>query len=258
LVPLIETVRDNLGCWLIGDLLKLAEIHHAGTGGRAFRIETTDGSWVAKVAYDRVHLVAPGLAIAERVASHGISTGPPLRTSTDELAIPLRRGPTEWTLALLLAEPGTPIDLDDPATPERLGRLLAEVHVVLAAVTQRSDVPARLLEWWHQFALDRSNTASLEVLDHLERLGVDELPHSVIYGDPSPEVLDNDGRLALIDWGTPSWGPQVHDLACWSAFVGSGAERLVASYDEVRKLSQHERELLEFWRPLVASIVENA
>ena len=42
-----------------------------------------------------------------------------------------------------------------------------------------------------------------------------------MYGDPSPEILlAEDGGAALIDWGTPSWGPQLHDVAAWLRWLG--------------------------------------
>jgi Ser/Thr protein kinase RdoA (MazF antagonist) len=255
-MPLIETVEASLHHWPVGNVLRLTEIHHDGLAGRAFRAETSEERFVAKVAYDRPQFVVPGLAISERVASRGIPTGPPLRTATGELAVSLRCGESEWTLALLVEEPGAPIDLAEASAPGRLGRLLAQLHLVLASLTQPSDVPARLLDWWGQFARQQGDTTTLHVLERLEQLGVDQLPHSVLYGDPSPEVLDDYGRLAIIDWGTPSWGPQILELACWSRFVGhSGEARLLAAYDEFRGLSPLERELLALWRPLLDGVV---
>lgn len=49
----------------------------------------------------------------------------------------------------------------------------------------------------------------------------------IVYGDPSPEVLVGDqDRAALIDWGTPSYGPLLHDVAVWSeAFASDEAGR---------------------------------
>lgn len=63
---------------------------------------------------------------------------------------------------------------------------------------------------------------------------------SVVYGDPSPEILVSaDGNVGLIDWGTPSWGPQLHDVAAWFRWIGerpgSRSER------EVRFLKSYNR-----------------
>ena len=50
------------------------------------------------------------------------------------------------------------------------------------------------------------------------------LTRGVLYGDPAPEILVDGSTesVALIDWGTPSWGPLVHDVACWLHCLSSG------------------------------------
>jgi hypothetical protein len=47
------------------------------------------------------------------------------------------------------------------------------------------------------------------------------LSEGVLYGAPAPEILQDPGStaLALIDWGSPSWGPLLHDVVSWQLFL---------------------------------------
>jgi hypothetical protein len=114
-------------------------------------------------------------------------------------------------------------------TPELAGDLLGRVHSILLRESVRAWVPGDLLEWCelHAATLDQvdkarvaSALAAVRALD-----GPRVLTWCVVYGDPSPEVLvdESSGHLAVIDWGTPSWGPLLHDIACWTAFYGADA-----------------------------------
>ncbi|MCA1570367.1 MAG: phosphotransferase [Chloroflexi bacterium] len=101
----------------------------------------------------------------------------------------------------------------------------------------RGRAPADLIEWLaghaHQTANQRAAELVSSIAGQRHRLGF-----SVVYGDPSPEILlAAEGTAALIDWGTPSWGPQLHDVAAWLRRLGErpgeGSERegrFLASY----------------------------
>src|SRR5205814_401674 len=73
-------------------------------------------------------------------------------------------------------------------------------------------------------------------LERLQRFANDvALTEGVVYGDPSPEILIDGGRVSIIDWGTPSWGPLLHDIAAWLRFLelrdeSDGASRFLAAY----------------------------
>ena len=158
-------------------------------------------------------------------------------------------------------EPGDPIDIAASVAPRRLGDLLGRVHVASLRYTSRADVPTRLLEWWRNFAEARGDAAALRVLDRVDEVALtDGLPDAVVYGDPSPEVHDADGRLALIDWGTPSWGPLAYDVGAWLAWIRrSGAvagyeASFLGAYAKHRPIARAERGLLPSFSLLAESI----
>lgn len=80
----------------------------------------------------------------------------------------------------------------------------------------------------------------------------------MLYGDPSPEILRNPttGRLALIDWGTPSWGPLLFDLLTWERFFDDA--RPSGAADDVRAgyLQVLPERAGEFAADLVAELIE--
>ena len=122
-------------------------------------------------------------------------------------------------------------------------------------------MPTRLVEWWRNFAEARGDAAALSVLDRVDEVALaDGLPDAVVYGDPSPEVHDADGRLALIDWGTPSWGPLAYDVGAWLAWIRrSGAvagyeASFLGAYAKHRPIARAERGLLPSFPLLAESI----
>jgi Ser/Thr protein kinase RdoA (MazF antagonist) len=260
-LTVVDALKKHLAAWdFDGHVQTIEEISPAGKAGRAFLVRSAVGNpYVAKLAYDSLRVIMPGLSIAERLATYGIPTGPPRRTKSGDLAVAWPAGDSEWTLAVLQFEPGDPIDLAEVTTPGRLGRFLAEVHTALLALTKPDDVPERLLDWWQSHARATGSAQAFDVLRQLDPVA-GRLPQSVIYGDPSPEVLNHDGWLALIDWGTPSWGPQVHDVACWIRYLrqsGAGELRIrafLAAYSSLKPLTAEEDKVLPIWDSLVATI----
>ncbi|GAU71065.1 aminoglycoside phosphotransferase [Streptomyces sp. NBRC 110611] len=67
------------------------------------------------------------------------------------------------------------------------------------------------------------------------------LSDGVLYGDPTPEILldANSNELALIDWGTPSHGPLLHDIVSWQLFLTSHQEPEAAMTVEQRFLAAY-------------------
>jgi Ser/Thr protein kinase RdoA (MazF antagonist) len=97
--------------------------------------------------------------------------------------------------------------------------LLADVHrLVLAGPMPR--VPARILDWAEGFLPESS--AARPALARLQA-AASRLTDGIVYGDPGPEILVAEGRPpALIDWGTPTRGPLLYDVAAWALHFSAG------------------------------------
>ena len=82
----------------------------------------------------------------------------------------------------------------------------------------------------------------------------------IVYGDPHPEVLvrADTGELALVDWGTPSVGPLLHDVAAWLVAYDHSdpADRrsFLAAYDAHVPLTDAEIAALPTFEALVHTI----
>src|SRR5947209_4109778 len=86
---MFDEIGEHLRAWAFPSPPEVSgEIHHSGRAGRAFTINAGAGRYVAKVVFDRPPYVLAGLSVSQRVASHGIATGPPVPTVDGELAIP--------------------------------------------------------------------------------------------------------------------------------------------------------------------------
>ena len=168
--------------------------------------------------------------MAAAVAELGIPTGAPVPTEDGRVCVEVDRGPRRpWTIALLEAAPGEPLSPSTPGAEAVAGHVLGRVHGFLAERSRREWVPADLIEWLAGHAIETANPLAGEfvatIADHRQRLRF-----SVVYGDPSPEILvATDGSPSLIDWGTQSWGPQLYDVAIWLRWLGerpgAGSER---------------------------------
>ncbi len=206
------------------------EIEHPGRGSRTWWVACPEGRFVAKLSFDRRCFVEPGLRVAAAVAASGVFTGAPVLTTDGEVCVDVDRiGAPPWTLALLTAVPGHPLTATMPGSEQVAGDLLGRVHAFLGTSSRRDWVPADLLEWLAALAGATGNIEAATVVRTVaDRRGT--VRSSVLYGDPSPEVLvTTDGAVGLIDWGTPSWGPQLHDVAVWLRWLGeqpgSGSRR---------------------------------
>lgn len=216
------------------------EIVHRRRASRTWWVDSEQGRFVAKLTFDRRRFVEPGLRVAAEVARAGIATGAPVSTDRGELCVEVYRVTgAPWTLALLTPVLGEPLSPSTVGAEEIAGDLLGRVHSFVGEHSRRDWVPADLLEWLARFADETSNaTAAAMVQEIVERS--EAVKFSVVYGDPSPEILVSaDGNVGLIDWGTPSWGPQLHDVAAWLRWLGerpgSRSEREVrflASYTQ--------------------------
>lgn len=260
----ITEIAGLLRAWRLSEPLSISPAEVQGDTSSAWSVTAGDRRFIAKLIHDRRRYAEPGLRVASAVDEGGVATGAPLLTADGELCIEVHIDEKSHTLALLQFVPGQPLDASAPQAPEVAGALLGRVHAALRDRSERSWVPADLLEWSELYAattpgIDRGRvTKILATLRALQKSG--ELTSAVVYGDPSPEILVGDnGEVALIDWGTPSWGPLLHDVACWARFIDGGsasdrAQRFLSSYLGFVELSQGELRSLPLYGELIDAL----
>lgn len=226
----LEIVR-LLAPWRLRDARVAAQLTDLGDRARVWRVDTGDGPVVAKLTFDQPGAVEPGLRIAEVVQAAGIPTGVPIRTADGKMSTTVDRAPGRpWTLALHRFVPGPPLDRDATDAPELAGGLLGKVHRILAQSPQTPAPAGRLLEYYAGEAAGGTGPRATALAEALTAVaaaaGQVRLDEGVLYGDPAPEILlePATSRLALIDWGTPSFGPLMHDIVSWQLFLTSAIQ----------------------------------
>ena len=252
-------VARLLESWPLAEPVAIAPTPEQGDTSQSWLVDAGGERFVAKLIHDGRRYAEPGLRVALAVDRGGVPTGAPILTRIGDLCLDVAVGERGGTLALLHFVLGEPLDPGAREAPEVAGALLGRVHAILARDSARDWVPNDLLDWaeWHaaaNSAVDRARVAAvLQELTSLRRGGA--LTSAVVYGDPSPEILVDQasGAAALIDWGTPSWGPLLHDVACWTAFVraekGDRHDRFLAAYRQVVPLDDAELGYLpRFWQ----------
>ncbi len=235
----------------------LGEISHGGLAGRAWRGERAGQPVVLKLVFDRPRFVVPGLLVSAALAARGLRTGPPILSVDGGVGVEVWGSEMQaWTLAMLRFEPGRPLELASPRAPLVGADLLVRVHRLVLS-TGLPVVRARILDWFDGY-LSTSSPARAS-LSRVRAMSA-QLTEAVIYGDPSPEILVARGRRpALIDWGTPSWGPLMHDVAAWALHLSHGDVRVfgrfVDRYRRAALLAATEYEVLPDCVRLVRSLV---
>lgn len=234
----------ELEAW--GDVHILREIPQSNRASRTWEGELDDRRAVVKLTYDCRFAVEPGFRVARFVQTNtGVQTGMPIETLDGELVVEVGDG----TLAVLEFVEGEAITSFDEGLAHAAGRLLGTVHTALV----RDDapaVPADLLEWYRTFFHDGEVS---RIVDEIDRV---DLTTGLVYGDPSPEILRTPtGDLALIDWGTPSRGPLISDVATWEWHVGDPfAPSLRDGYFAVAPTRREEVTAIPLFRQLRASL----
>jgi Ser/Thr protein kinase RdoA (MazF antagonist) len=226
-----------------------------GHSSTVWLVEAAGERFVAKLIHDRRRYAEPGLRVAAAVEAGGVRTGAPLPTVGGDLCAAVEVDGRECTLALLRFVPGNPLDPGQPDAAEIAGGLLGRVHAILLRDSARDWVPNDLLDWCESYAETRPAVATDHALSALARLrDLGGQRTAAVYGDPTPEILvDESGEPALIDWGTPSWGPLAHDLACWLRHL-DGTEGFLAAYEKHVALGPVDREAIPRCRELVEAL----
>ncbi|WP_143174175.1 phosphotransferase enzyme family protein [Streptoalloteichus hindustanus] len=229
--------------WELPAARVVEELTDLGDRARVWRVRSGDRDYVAKLTFDAPRFVEPGLRIAATLDRAGIVTGAPVPTRAGGLCRRVGWWRGGWTLAVLEHVAGHPLDWSAPEAPEVCGDLLGQVHHILTSTDEPVEPAGRLLDFYAEEATrvggqhgDALAEAVAAVRAFDRRVG---LTQGVLYGDPAPEVLRVAGgdALALIDWGTPSWGPVLHDVVSWQLFAQrhrptdpTAGPRLLAAY----------------------------
>ncbi|MFC9234950.1 phosphotransferase enzyme family protein [Streptomyces decoyicus] len=241
-----QRLLSLLAPWNLSTPRLAAELTDLGDRSRVWRVESNNGPYVAKLTFDDPAFVEPGLRIAALLDRAGIPTGAPIPTVDGKLCRPVDRlKDYPWTLALHTFIPGAPLDLTSDTAPEQAGDLLGRVHHALMTLPDVPQPAGRMLDYYKGEAkrLGRRRGAALRkaltaIADFRTRAPLSE---GVLYGDPAPEILqDPDSTaLALIDWGSPSWGPLLHDVVSWQLFLTARQPPDAASTVERRFLTAY-------------------
>lgn len=238
--------RPALARWGEGATKVGEEIRHGGVASRVWRADYGGAPVILKLILDRPAFAVPGLAVSAALARRGLRSGPPLETLQGEPAVEVGEDDNpSWTLAMLRYEAGDPLDPAAFSAPELAADLLARVHALVLS-TAMPEVPARILDWAE--ATMPQTSGARPAVARLKAAG-SGLTQGILYGDPSPEILVARGRSpALIDWGTPSWGPLIYDLAAWALRFSAGDrhrfDRFVSRYQEHSVLAPAEHDQL--------------
>jgi Ser/Thr protein kinase RdoA (MazF antagonist) len=250
----LEFVERGLQGWS-GSIRLLTEVQYENRASRAWYAQSDDADLVVKLAFDGPSYVEPGLRVANHVQGcTGIMTGVAVPDLRGRLAVPLRFGVgSVCSLAVLERVHGEPVDVFGPDLAGTAGSVLARVHVSL--MVDAPAVPGSVLQWFRGRAKDSHVREALAGLDGMP------FTSSVLYGDPSPELLiTGDDELAIIDWGTPSFGPVMYDVASWHGHIethandGAAAGAFLAAYQAESPVKPAEYGYLDafacLWRSL--------
>jgi len=239
-----------------------------------FRLDANDGKcYVLKFAGDELpaEVIELEHRMIENLISAGIDISLPriLPNQQGEIETKFRTGVGDVLRARLLSfvrgSPWCEADTPDAGLLRDLGRVLAEIDLVLAGLdhpaahrTHRWDLASAGVHR-EKIALidDPVRRRLVESMFHLyaacalPRLA--GLPHSLIHSDANDEnvMVDNGKVVGLLDFADSLYNPTICELAVALAYVmldvpeplKDGAE-IVAGYQAVRPLSQEELEVL--------------
>jgi homoserine kinase type II len=187
-----------------------------------------------------------GLAVAERLATHGTASGRPIRTADGAVSAPA----DDAAVALLEYVPGRSLLADDPLDQQWWGNALGAAHRNLIGFDHPDLSRFHLIrsEAAHLAVEDWVRPAVADAVAAMAKLSVtDQLTYGPTHGDPSTDCfrLDVDnGRVGVIDWGSAGTGPLVYDIASAVMYAG-GPDRaadLIDGYLATAPVSRDEVE----------------
>jgi Ser/Thr protein kinase RdoA (MazF antagonist) len=221
--------------------------HGSGLNSTTWLVTTDTGRWIAKaVPVSTAAQFNAGLIAAACLDTAGLQAGSPVATMTGAISVPV----AGCQLALLRHVSGHELNMLDPAEQRIWGATLAQAHLIL-----RSQPIPPGIQGWHWVDPDATHLgvepwvrpavrAAVERLRELQQ--ETPLTYGILHADPAPEafLVDGPGIVALIDWGSVTWGPLLYDLA--SAGLYAGGEpiftHVLAGYLDV--LPMHREELV--------------
>lgn len=233
------------------------EVAHSNRASQTWQARVGDQRALVKLTFDGPPYVEPGFRVAAHVqAGTGVRTGAPILTSSGQVTVPITVAGNLQTLAVMEHVAGEPVGRFDDVLASKAGLLLASVHGCLGPGAPT--VPGAVLDFFERRRSAPEVAATAKTLNALLRAG--EFTAGVVYGDPSPELLlGDDDNFSLIDWGTPSYGPFIYDVAAWFGHIErhgdtSAATWFLQSYRSASPLHAAEYDTLELcavlWRSL--------
>ena len=258
--PPINCVKAWLGGWELPAQLRVRRVA-GGFTSHVWRLENSERTWLAKLAYQPLRDVENGLRAAAIVARSSLNTGLPILTRDGELTrlveYPIRQF---HALAVLRFVQGQPLDWRPRDSLSIVGKTLGTIHRALlqdASLELQDQLFTYLVKddaWGRHPELQPLLARAIDAVQTFEAR--QRVTYGPIYGDGLQVRIDpRDGTVGVIDWGTVSFGPLVFDLA----LAAEGARRaghrdlkeLWESYLEVGPVRREEFEGLPYYEALM-------
>ena len=259
-LPPLTCVKAWLAHWELPAPLRVRRVA-GGFTSHAWRLETSDRRFLAKLAYQPPSDVENGLRAAAIVAKTGLNTGVPVLTRNAEL-VRLVEYPIQQSHALAVLQfiEGQPLDWRADGSLTIVGNTLGTIHRALLDDSSL-ELPDQLFSyllkddaWGRHPELQLLLTRAVDAVRTFEAR--QRVAYGPIYGDGLQVRIDpRDGSVGVIDWGTVSFGPLVFDLAL-AAVAARGARHrdlgeLWASYFEQGPVRQEELDGLRSYEALM-------
>jgi Ser/Thr protein kinase RdoA (MazF antagonist) len=258
--PPLDRVKVWVADWELPGPLRVRRAA-GGFTSHVWRLESTQSTWLAELAYQPPGDVENGLRAAAIVAKSGLNTGPPLLTRGGTLSR-LVEYPVghHHALAVLHFVQGQPLDWRARDALSIVGKTLGIIHRSLlqdGTLELRDQLFTYLIKddaWGHHPELQPLLTRAIVAVRTFEAR--QRVTYGATYGDGLQVRIDSrDGTIGVIDWGTISFGPLVFDLA----LAAHGARRaghtdlreLWASYLDIGPVRQEELEGLRYYEALM-------
>ena len=227
-VPIsVENVRAALSNWGIAEA-EFSELPRGATA-EVWKVETDEGTFVAKYAYDDRDHFENGLRAAEVALQAGLRSAAPLRTTDGQLTVMLEWPKGHWhPLTLLRWVEGTWFRDDAPRAIEEFARIHGTLQAALARdipIPPDADLFSYLdyLESSDQTLGENGEVQTLVGQVAAEARRFQETTPMTIANavwDGPEVVVDEEGRYGLIDFGFCRPLPVVHAMANRSLHFG--------------------------------------